>query len=86
MCGCEVGDRIGIPGTCYKTEKVQIPKSAGESAVKSARKKGIAGGTARSSAGRPVSLERQRNGTAPSSSCGLNVQRHWGLGAEGFQA
>ena len=62
--------RFGIPATCYRTEKVQIPKSAGESAGKSAGKKGTAGGTAwgtaGSSAGRPVSLEKQRNGNAPS--------------------
>ena len=39
--------RLGIPGTCYSTEKAQIPQSAGESGGKSA---GTAGGTAGSSA------------------------------------
>ena len=47
--------------------KPKIPKSAGESAGKSAGKQGTAGRTARNSAGRPLSLEKQRNGTAPSS-------------------
>ena len=59
--------RLGIPTTCYRTEKAQIPKSAGESAGKSAGKKETAGGTAGSSA---ISLLFQRNrppSTAPSS-------------------
>ena len=37
---------IGITSTCYRTEKAQVPKSAGVSAGKSAGKRGIAGGTA----------------------------------------
>ena len=63
----DIASGIGIPGTCYRTEKAQIPKSAGESAGKSAGKKGTAGGTAGSSA---VSLLFQRNlpsSTAPGS-------------------
>ena len=62
-----VEKQLLFPATCYRTEKAQIPKSAGESAGKSAGKEGTAGGTAGSSAGRPDSLEKQRNGTAPSS-------------------
>ena len=46
-----------------KSEKTQIPKSAGESAGKSARKKGVAGGIAGS---KVLSWQKQRNGTAPS--------------------
>ena len=48
--------------SCYTTEKAQIPKSesAAESAGKSAGKRHCWGG----SAGRPLSLEKQRNGTA----------------------
>ena len=39
-----------IGAACYRTDKAQIPKSAGESAGKSADKKGTAGGTAGNSA------------------------------------
>ena len=58
---------LGIPAACYRTENAQIPKSAGETAGKSAGKKRTAGGTVGSSA---VSLLFQRNrppSTAPSS-------------------
>ena len=51
----------GPPATGLR--KPESPKSAGESAAKSAGKRGTAG----SSAGRPLSSENQRNGTAPSS-------------------
>ena len=46
-------------------ESPNPPKSAGGSA--GAGKRGLLRGTAGSSAGRPLSLEKQRNGTAPSS-------------------
>ena len=52
---------IGITAACYRSEKAQIPKSAGGSAGKSAGKKGTAGGTAGSSA---VSLLFHRSGAA----------------------
>ena len=35
---------FGIPGTCYRTEKAQIPKSAGESAGRVSGKGGLLGG------------------------------------------
>ena len=35
---------LGITAACYRTEKAQIPKSAGESAGKSAGKGGLLGG------------------------------------------
>ena len=53
---------VGISVACYRTEKARIPKSAVESAGKSARKKGTAGSSA-------VSLLFQRKrppSTAPS--------------------
>ena len=46
----QMSTKVGITAACYRTEKAQIPKSAGESAGKSAGKKGTAGGTAGSSA------------------------------------
>ena len=42
--------RLGTTAACYRTEKAQIPKSAGESAGKNALKTRTAGGTAGSSA------------------------------------
>ena len=50
---------LGITAACYRTEKAQIPKSAGGSAGKSARKKGTAGGTAGSSAAAPLFHTKQ---------------------------
>ena len=41
---------LGITAACYRTEKAQIPKSAGGSAGKRGGKKGTAGGTAGNSA------------------------------------
>ena len=55
-----LGVGVKIQVACYRTEEAQIPKSARESP----------GVTAGSSAGRPLwslSLEKHRNGTAPSS-------------------
>ena len=42
--------KIDIGAACYRSEKAQIPNSAGESAGKSAGKKGTAGGSAGNSA------------------------------------
>ena len=58
---------IGITAACYRTEKAQIPKSAGESAGKSAGKKGLLGALLGAVLRAAVSMEKQRNGTAPSS-------------------
>ena len=58
---------IGIPATCYRTEKAQIPKSAGESAGKSAGEKRTAGGTAGSSADSLLFQKSRPPSTAPSS-------------------
>ena len=47
---CRILTELGSTAACYRTEKAQIPKSAGGSAGKSAGKKGTAGGTAGNSA------------------------------------
>ena len=63
--GCSPVLESQRPATGLRTPK--SPKVPGRLLERVPGRRGLLGGTAGSSAGRPVSLEKQRNGTAPSS-------------------